>query len=316
MIELLEIIKSTHLERISDINFQREVWFKLSGLFKPDISLYRAGRPSSLIAKETGDLGLSVLWIVQSALIRPILKEIVLRSPDNADLSAILNKVNHNSLCALAHSESPAAPVLLSQSADKYILNGEKKFITAGKNAGLMIVTCRYEGEEKISHIAIINPAELPGNSLPDLNLDIMRSVSHTKLVLNNTVIQPFQVPDIAPSAVRKMIKKYGILERAMILEAFLSFLLYSETILNTLDAGISASEEIHSLLELQTVSVTKQIDEAVYNDKIETQNMPMQRLFPLIETFKKAYIKTESALNETERIKLKDLFMFDSLKG
>ncbi len=316
MIELLEKIKSEYLKRTTDIDSQKRIWVNLSSQFRPDLTLYRAARPSVIISRETGDLGLSVLWIVQAALIRPILKEIVLKSEDNKELSAMLEIIDHNSLCALAHSEDSNAPVTLTETSNGFILNGEKKFITAGKNAGLMIVTCRMAGDEKISHIALINSAALPEDALPDLNLDIMRSVSHTKLVLNNIEIHPFQVPQISDSVIRRMMKKYGILERAMILEAFLSFLIYAEKILNESGAELSSYDEITSLLELQSASVTKQIDEAVYTDRIDTQNIPLQKVFPLVEIFKNAYKKSEQVLHDSEKIKLKDLFLFNSLKG
>ncbi len=316
MTELLELIKSTHLQRISDIHEQKKVWFRLSEKFNPDIKLYRTGRPSVIIAGETGDLGLSVLWIVQATLTRPILNEIILKSEDDEDLSLMLGKINQNSLCALAHSESPKEPVVLSKTAGGYLLNGEKKFITAGKNSGMMFVTCRMPGDEKISRMAVINTAELPADSLPELELPIMKSVSHTKLVLKDTAVQNFQVPRIDPAFTRRMIKKYGILERALILESFLSFLLYAEKSLFLQGIELSPTGDIQSLIEMQSVSVAKQIDEAVYNDRIETENIGLNKLFPLIDIFKKAYIKAEHILPETEKVKLRDLFLFDSLKG
>jgi len=239
----------------------------------------------------------------------------VLKSENDEELSKILEEVNHNSLCALAHSEDSKAPVTITANGNGFILNGEKKFITAGKNASLMITTCRIPGEEKISRIAVVNSSDLTENSLPDLNLDIMKSVSHTKLVFDNYAIQNFQIPRITESDIRRMMKKYGLLERALILEAYLSFILYSEKILNSAGAGISNSDEISSLLELQTASVTKQIDEAVYTDRIDTQNIPLQKVFPLVEIFKNAYIKAEMTIPEEEKIKLKDLFLFNSLK-
>lgn len=316
MIELLEQIKSEYLIRTANISEQKNIWVKLSQQFRPDLTLYRTARPSTIIARETGDLGLSVLWIVQASLIRPILKELILKSGNDKDLSEMLSRVDHSSLCALAHSEDSKAPVTLTESEKGFILNGEKKFITAGENAGLMIITCRIPGEEKISHIALVDSAALPKNTLPDLNLEIMRSVSHTKLVLNNIAVLPYQVPRLDESVIRRMMKKYGILERAMILEAFLSFMLYAEKILNEAGAKLTAFDEICSLLELQSASVTKQIDEAVYTDRIDTQNIQLQKVFPLVDEFKKAYIKTEINIPEIDKIKLKDLFLFDSLKG
>ena len=74
MIDLLELIKSNYLKRTEYIDEQKKTWRKLSEQFRPDLAIYRTGRPSVIIARETGDLGLSVLWIVQAALIRPVLK--------------------------------------------------------------------------------------------------------------------------------------------------------------------------------------------------------------------------------------------------
>lgn len=317
MTELLELIKSGFLQRTADTAEQKKIWIKLSDQFRPDLAQYRTGRPSTIIARETGDLGLSVLWIVQAALIRPILKEIVLKSGNDRDLSLMLGRINHNSLCSLAHSENTAAPLILSESGGNgFILNGEKKFLTAGINAEMIIATCRMTGDEKISRMAIIDPSSLPENSLPDLGLKIMKSVCHTKLVLNNLKIKHFQVPQIPPEEIRRMMKKWGILERSLILETFLSFLLYAEKILISAGAEISEYEEIYPLMMLQSESVNKQIDEAVYNGRIETENIPFQKILPIVEIFKTSYNKSENSLHETDRVKLKDLFLFDNLKG
>lgn len=95
----------------------------------------------------------------------------------------------------------------------------------------------------------------------PDLKLEIMKSVSHTRLILNNTGIQHFMVPRIDPSMMLALVKKFGIIERALILEAFLSFLIYAEKILNLL----LVPEFLHMTgfhrFWNQTASATKQID-------------------------------------------------------
>lgn len=316
MMELLELIKSSFLQRTADLEEQKRIWIKLSGQFRPDLTFFRTGRPSAIITREAGDMGLAVLWIVQAALIRPVLKEIVLKSAGSEELSLILNKIDHHSLCSLAHSENPASPVILSESGNGFVLNGEKKFITAGRNAELMIVTCRMPGDEKIGNIALIDPASLPENSLPDLNLNIFKSVSHAKLILNNTVVTNSRVPRIEASVIRRMMKKWGILERSLIMESFISFLMYAEKILISAGAEISEYEEIYPLLLLQSDSVTKQIEEATYNDRIETANIPLQKLLPVIDAFKKAYANAEKNLHDADKIKLKDLFLFDNLKG
>lgn len=315
MTELINTINTGYRARIADIKEQKKIWLMLSEAFTPDIYKRPDQRPSSLIAAETGDLGLAVLWIVQASIIRPVIGDILRFAEHDDTLTSMLNKIGAGSLCALAHSEDPRNPVILSRQDCNYTLNGEKKFITAGLNADFILVTCRKTGEDKIGNIAIIGASALTEESRPDLNLEIMMSVNHTGLILKNTSVPAEMVPRMSTQSVRRTVKKWGIIERALILEAFLSFLLYAEKSLNGEGAGITRSSEILNLINDQSKSVNKQISEAVSGDRIETANIPMQEIIPLLDIFQKAYIKTESILSEADRIKLKDLFMFNSLK-
>jgi hypothetical protein len=304
MSELYELIRSSYQDRLINIKEQKKIWLSVSKQFKPDLTLYEKERPSALIAKETGDLGISVLWIVQTALARPSLKEIILN-----DLTHELHAIDDNSLCALAHSEDIKAPVILSAEGENFILNGEKKFITAGRNADLIILTCRTPGEEKINRIAIIDPREEPESFITDLKLNIMESVSHTRLAFKDYGIKKNQIPLIDPRVIRRTIKKFGILERGLILEAFLSFLIYADKILKQNISGATA------LLEQQSAAVTKQIAEGLYSDRIDTGNISFKEFMPVVEIFKEAYTKAENNLSESEKFKLKDIFLFDNLK-
>ncbi|MCL1864300.1 MAG: acyl-CoA dehydrogenase family protein [Spirochaetes bacterium] len=319
MSELHVSIKSSYENRIIDIKEQKKIWLDISKQFKPYLTLYKTERPSAIIAKETGDLGISVLWIVQAALTRPVLKEIISKSEE--DLSHVVGKIDDSSLYALAHSEDINAPVILSDNDENstlknFILNGEKKFITAGRNADLIILTCRTEGEEKINRIAIIDPKQIPESSITDLQLNIMRSVSHTRLTFKDYAVEKVRLALIDPSTIRRIIKKFGILERGLILEAFLSFLIYADKILTEMGSENSCNSMLSSLLEQQSIAVTKQITEGLHSDRIDTKNISFEEFMPVIEIFKKTYTKAEKNLPEAERIKLKDIFLFDNLKG
>ncbi|MCL2155176.1 MAG: hypothetical protein FWH53_05880 [Leptospirales bacterium] len=321
MLELHELINSSYKDRIINIKEQKRIWLSVSKQFKPDLTLYETERPSVAIAKETGDLGIAVLWIVQTALTRPILKEIILRSEE--DLANSLREINDSSLCALAHSEDINNPVILSdrdENRDKnkdenFIINGEKKFITAGRNSDLIILTCRTPGEEKINRIAIIDPKQIPESFITDLKLNIMESVSHTRLTFKDYEIDKNQLPLIDPSTIRRILKKFGILERGLILEAFLSFLIYADKTFTEMKIESSCNDKLSSLLEEQSSAVTKQISE-IYSDRIEAKNISFEKFIPVVEILKKTYTKAENNLSESERIKLKDIFLFDNLKG
>jgi len=316
MKELIEKINSTFFKRTEDLSLQKEIWEDLSIHFRPEINQYRTSRPSTLIARETGDMGLAVLWIVETMLIRPILKDISLAANITEDVSRILSTVDTTSICALANSESPSAPVTYEEENENIILSGEKKFITAGENANLIVVTCRKPGEEKVSGVALVERTSLPANSLTDLKLNIFRSVNHSKLSFVDFRADRGIIPDIDPSALRRSLKKWGIIERALIMESFISFLIYIEMLFASKNIIIAEREKLMNLLDLQTESVNKQLDEALYGKIIETKNADSAGIFSIIGRFKEKFSKHKESFTEEERIKLSDLSLFDNIKG
>lgn len=316
MKNLIDKIKSTFLSRTKNISAQKEIWTDLANQFRPEINQYRTARPSTLIARETGDMGLAVLWIVESMLVRPILKDISLAADITENISRILSTVDTTSICALANSENPANPVVYTEDSGNIILSGEKKFITAGANANLIIVTCRKPGEDKVSGVALVERETLPGNYLIDLNLNIFRSVNHAKLSFSGFRTDKGIIPDLDPSILRRSLKKWGIIERALIMESFTAFLIYVNRLITSKDIIASREEELINFLNLQTESANKQLDEALYSGKIETKNADASGIFSIIGMFKKKYSEHIGRFSEEEIIKLSDLSLFDNLKG
>jgi hypothetical protein len=132
MKDLIDRINSTFLKRTEDIHVQREIWTDLANQFRPEISQYRTERPSTLIARETGDMGLAVLWIVGHAY-PPILKDLSLAATLQKRISRILSTVDTTSICALANSESPSAPVTYKEDNEFIILPAKKNSSPQGK---------------------------------------------------------------------------------------------------------------------------------------------------------------------------------------
>lgn len=316
MKDLIDKINSTFLKRTEDLSIQKALWTDLANQFRPEINQYRTARPSTLIARETGDMGLAVLWIVESMLIRPILKDLSLAANITEDISRILSSVDTTSICALANSESAADPVIYRVDNSGIILSGEKKFITAGENADLIIVTCRKPGEDKVSGVALVERETLPVNSLIDLKLNIFRSVSHAKLSFADFRADREIIPELDPSALRRSLKKWGIIERALIMESFISFLIYTGRLFASKDIIIAQSEELLNFQDLQTESVNKQLDEALYGKIIETKNADAAGVFSIIGRFKEKFSEHIERFSEEEKIKLSDLSLFDNLKG
>lgn len=316
MKDLIDKINSTFLKRTEDLASQKDIWIDLAAQFRPEINQYRTARPSTILARETGDMGLAVLWIVQSMLIRPILKDVSLNANITENISRILSAVDTCCICALANSESASNPVVYEEDNGRIILSGEKKFITAGVNADLIIVTCRKPGEDKVSGIALVGRETIPSGSLFDLNLNIFRSVNHARLSFSRFSTDRDVIPEIDPAIVRRSLKKWGIIERALIMESFISFLLYANRLFTSKDIIIAQDEELINFQGLQTESANSQLEEALYGKKIETKNTDAAGIFLILQKFKEKFSEHIERFSEEERIKLSDLSLFDNLKG
>ncbi len=315
MNNLIEKIKSTYLKRIEDNPLQKELWKDLALFFKPDIKNYRVMRPSALIAKETGDLGLSVLWIVQTALARPVLNDLVLSSPKGSRLISLVQNIDDFSICALAHSESKDAPVTIESADGGYILNGIKKFITAGVNADYILITCRIINEEKINSAVLLDKDSVPKECMTDLNLDIMRSLNHTSLTFSSHFIPEEKAPEIDAAALRRSIKKWSLIERGMIIEAFIPFMIYFNRIARSNGLNIIDENILDDLAIAQSNAVVKQLDEAFYSSRITTANINIGQLLEIVSIFREKLEEITSFLHESDRLKFKDILIFDKIK-
>jgi len=316
MKELIEIINSRFDERTTSLELQKRVWEAVAEYFRPDIRLYGSMRPSVILARETGDLGLAVLWIVQAALARPVLNDITAGIEDSDGIAPVTSCINEKTIVALAHSEAADSPVTYSRGEDEVLLNGRTKFITSGRNADLIMVTCREDGAPKIDSIALVRKSSLPPGSFSPLDLKIMRTVNHAGLALNNLALANVQVPECDPALIRRSIKKWGIIERALIIEAFPAFLLYCNYLFSEMNVTIASDDEIIALLERQSESAARQIEEAFSEKRISTENAPMADLLKITGRFQKAFMEKEGDMPGEERIRLADLFLFNSLKG
>ncbi|HPS57258.1 MAG TPA: hypothetical protein PK514_04055 [Spirochaetota bacterium] len=316
MKELIELINTGITARTSDLSMQKKVWESVTEFFRPDINLYRNTRPSVVLARETGDLGLAVLWVVQAALARPVLKDLTLNLENASGISPVVSGMNDKTILSLAHSESPAAPVTYMINGEVAVINGTKKFITAGRNSGLIMITCRETGAPKIDRIALVNNKELPAGAMNPLDLKIMRTIDHTSLTLNEFDLDAERLPSVDPRVIRRSVKKWGIVERALIMESFIAFLLYCEYVFSELGVTIASDDEIISLLEKQTESASKQLEEAVFEKQITTGNAGMEDVIKLAGRFQHAYYEKEHTIPADEKIRLADLFLFNNLKG
>ncbi len=315
MNNLINKIKDTYLERCSSSTLQKKIWEDLALFFKPDIKNYRLNRPSSLVAGETGDLGLAVLWIVQTALTRPVINDLVLSATDESTFISLAGNITDSSLCALAHSEDSSSPVLLTEEDDSIILNGVKKFITAGVNADYILLTCRDKNEPKINRAVMLNRELIDPDEMKDLNLPVMKSVNHTSLNFINKKVAHKNVPPVDAPSLRRSIKKWSLIERAMIIEAFIPFLRYFNKAAAEKGIIIIEDDILHNLTSLQSSLVCRQLDEAFYTGKITSENINIKELLDIISRFREKSDEISHILDEADKLKFNDVFLFDSLK-
>lgn len=315
MNNLVDKINETYLDRCVSPALQREIWHDLASFFKPDIKNYRLNRPSAIIAGITGDLGLAVLWIVQAALTRPVIKDLVMSAPQESSFISLVSGIDDFSICALAHSEDKSSPVTVKEEGDSIILNGVKKFITAGVNADYILITCRDENEEKINRAVMLNRESIDTTEMKDLHLPVMKSVNHTSLNFSNRIISAASIPPVNGSELRRAIKKWSIIERALITEAFIPFLGYFNKAALQKRLNIADENTINTLSQEQSALASTQIEEAFFAEKISTGNIEMNKLFELISLFREKRDEITSILDEKDKLKFSDVFLFDSLK-
>ncbi len=203
-----------------------EAWKSYASAHPPAIT-FPAGPaplPSQSLALETGDFGLSLLWIVQATIVRAFANEVARDTestypgPDIFPVTAI---------GSLAHSENRENPVIIRESGDSVLLSGKKKYITGGLDSDFIFLTARREGDDSVTSLVYLPEDLIPRKSLTNLNLGILKTISHASLDLRDLrVPAEYHIP-VAPRTLRKHLKIWGMVERVLIMESFIAVMLY-----------------------------------------------------------------------------------------
>ena len=198
--------------RRGDRSRRAAAWSELCMHFPPSIEACAVETPpSTLLARDAGDLGVAVLWIVQAALARPIADETGMPPERLSPLSSI---------GALAHSEDPARPMRLWMDGGGVKLSGRKKYITGGMDADWIIITA-LEKEGEGPRAVYVPAAGLPAGALEEIDLGMLRTTSHARLTLSEQSPEGAVQLPADGRTVRRAIKRWGMVERALILEAY-----------------------------------------------------------------------------------------------
>jgi hypothetical protein len=267
-------IESTYSQRQLDAAKSINTWKEFTSLYPPsrELSSYdKSFFPSTLLTLQSGDLGLSMLWIVQATLIRSLLNDLSKAEGVNPHLSALLGKITDNSIGAMAHSENKNNPVIIERKDGKTIITGMKKYVTGGLHADFILLTARERPDEKTSELAYIPADILPDGALSDLMLKTLRTISHASLSLENMPVPEENIFQTDPSALRRALKKWSIIERSLIIEAYIGLLVYLALKLNGISGGIdNRILDIRRLLEDRNMISKRQINCALAGKHID----------------------------------------------
>lgn len=304
-------LEESYAERIRNISLQKDTWGRFAAFCNPRVDYTGHPRPSLELARFSGDLGLSLLWIVQASLIRGLAREIDVLS-EKSGSAAVLRNYGGTDIGALAHSEDETNPAIIDEKEGKFALSGVKKFITGGSTADFILLTGRNPGETGISRMLIVPVAVLPAAALPELDLDSLYTVSHSRFLLDGIVLDEDKLIPLESRTLRRTIKIWGIIERNMILEALLGFIIYLKGRLNSI-AGIAflSDDIIVEMLTEQEKIVTAQINAAESGNRIEEKLVDLQKLIDILGKFNTIDESAIEALPGELQYRLKDLLFF-----
>ena len=273
MSPILRKLEKTFSSRCAAPSMPVSLWHQVCGTYPPHLDTELHSVPSMDIAMNSGDLGLSLLWIVQASLVRGLIGDITAGQADNKNL---FSEIGPATIGALAHNDDRERPVIISPGR---ILNGTKRYITGGTSSDFIFVTSREKADDKISHLVMVRTRDIPPGSLIDLDLDSLKTVGHGRLMLSD-----FTVPDgcIIPcegKPLRRSIKRWSIIERSLIMQSFMGLMHYiNRAIIRETSTIIIEENELDSAIKTQNETVREQIASAVAGDLIDEKHPVFQQ--------------------------------------
>lgn len=311
MISLLQEIEHTYIKRCDDHSEFKDLWRKVVSTLPPNIMrCVDTSRPSLFLTQEAGDLGLAIMWIVQTALFRPILRDIGIQEI----ISSIAPiTINESTIGALAHSEDRNYPAIIHSRRGQNALSGKKKYITGGSCADFILVTARKEGEDVTSSLIILPTETIPIESFREISLPMLRTIDHSSLEFHNLRILQQNLIPIEPAHLRRLLKRWSIVERGLIAEAYTGLCAYIAAKLEMLNLiPHSFQIEITSLLNRIQKNVTEMLNAAL-SSQIIPEVLPFNEIIM-------SYIKLKDSIPPTKSLppeialRFSDLALFEKI--
>lgn len=309
---LTEIEKTFH-QRFSETNRLEQYWKTISGYFPPAMDTMEKAKPHQVLAGDCGDLGLSVLWIVQTVLVQRLV-EICNSDSGTPHLPPL--SFNASMIGALAHSEPDDKPMIMRRSSDGTItLSGTKKYITGGLTADMILVTARQDEKEKIDTLIALPADHLAEGNIHGIDLEGLNTIDHGRMVLSGLVIDESMIMNCSDSALRKMILVQSTIERDLIMEAYITFMQY----LNQKFLKITGSEPVEEvllkeLLKGQEATTRLHIENADSGERLEKGVTDLKTLFSVSRKIQEQGNALIDSLPDELKTRLMDLKFFLSM--
>ncbi|MCX8124902.1 MAG: hypothetical protein N3F66_12180 [Spirochaetes bacterium] len=305
---IFQKLEQSYADRVKNHALFKDAWSVFINEFPPTHCLLDFKElPSTSIALNSGDLGFALLWIVQSVLIRCILFNVNQLQPWDIP-------VQTTTIGAMAHTEPDNNRMIVRYSdAHTLILSGHKRYISGGSDADIILLTARRPGDEKYSKLIYIPVTSLPQNVLQDINLSILPTIKHSSLTLSSFTCPTSQCCPVKDKELRKILKKWSLIERALIGEAYIAFLCYLAKHI-PLPNQQQLLEESLNLLSLQKDFSRQQIENAFADKFIDTLG-DVARVLNITQTLANFCMEKPDMLQESITLRANDLNLFNKIR-
>lgn len=225
MKNLLTDIESSFHHRFSGENRLLHLWKEISRHFPPTIEALKEKEPHLVLSRDCGDMGLAILWIVQTILIHRLVE---LCEDTKENKMALPADFGPSRIGALAHSEPGDDPVIIQETpSGTCLLSGTKKYITGGLTADVIFITARKSRNEKIDSLIVLPSSHIEKGHIKNLEMESLNTIDHGRLILRNLEIPESMIIQCEGRDLRRSIAVLSTLERDLIMESYIGSMLY-----------------------------------------------------------------------------------------
>jgi len=314
MEQFLKEIEATFHQRFNETNRLEQYWKTISGYFPPSMDTMEKAKPHQVLAGDCGDLGLAILWIVQTILVQQLVK--LCRAGGSSDPSLPPQSFTPSMIGALAASEPGDDPMIMRRSSDGAItLSGTKKYITGGLTADMILVTARQDEKAKIDTLIALPADHLAEGHIHGIDMESLNTIDHGRMVLSGLEIDESMIMSCSDRELRKTILVQSTIERDLIMEAYIAFMQY----LNRKFREITGSEPVEKmllkeLLKEQETTTHHHIEAADTGERLEKGVTDFNTLFSVSRKIQEQGNASIDSLPDELKTRLLDLKFFLSM--